>query len=84
MTTINIEINERTKVGKAFLEMTTALVNDSKGIEIYETDSNKVAESIYDPEFVKMIQERFADIKSGKSKTITLDSNDVWGSLGLN
>lgn len=84
MTTINIEINERTKVGKAFLEMTTALVNDSKGIEIYETDSNKVAESIYDPEFVKMIQKRFADIKSGKSKTITLDPNDVLGSLGLN
>ena len=83
MTTITIKVNERTKVGKAFLEMTNALVNDSKGIEIIETDSNKVAESPYDPEFVKMIQERFADIKSGKSKTITLDSNDVWGSLGL-
>lgn len=83
MTTITIKVNERTKVGKAFLEMTNALVNDSKGIEIIETDSNKVAESLYDPEFVKMIQKRFADIKSGKSKTITLDSNDVWGSLGL-
>jgi hypothetical protein len=83
MTTITIKVNERTKVGKAFLEMTNALVNDSKGIEIIETDSNKVAESLYDPEFVKMIQKRFADIKSGKSKTITLDPNDVWGSLGL-
>ncbi len=84
MTTITIKINERTKVGKAFLEMTNALVNDSKGIEIIETDSNKVAESIYDPEFVKIIQKRFADIKSGKSKTITLDPNDVLVSLGLN
>jgi hypothetical protein len=83
MTTITIKVNERTKVGKAFLEMTNALVNDSKGIEIIETDSNKVAESLYDPEFVKMIQKRFADIKRGKSKTITLDPNDVWGSLGL-
>ena len=36
MTTINIEINERTKVGKAFLEMTTALVNDSKTICRYK------------------------------------------------
>jgi hypothetical protein len=83
MTTITIKVNERTKVGKAFLEMTNALVNDSKGIEIIETDYNKVLESSYDPEFVKMIQKRFADIKSGKSKTITLDPNDVWGSLGL-
>jgi hypothetical protein len=85
MTTITIKINERTKAGKAFLEMTNALVNDSKGIEIIETNSKKikVEESLYDPEFVKMIQERFADIKSGKSKTITLDPNDVWGSLGL-
>jgi hypothetical protein len=83
MTTITIKVNERTKVGKAFLEMTNALVNDSKGIEIIETNYNKVLESSYDPEFVKMIQKRFADIKSGKSKTITLDPNDVWGSLGL-
>ncbi len=77
MTTITIKVNERTKVGKAFLEMTNALVNDSKGIEIIETDYNKVLESSYDPEFVKMIQKRFADIKSGKSKTLTLDPNDV-------
>jgi hypothetical protein len=34
MTTITLKINERTKAGKAFLEMTNVLVNDSKGIEI--------------------------------------------------
>ena len=30
MTTLTLKINERTKAGKAFLEMTKVLVNDSK------------------------------------------------------
>jgi hypothetical protein len=85
MTTITLKINERTKAGKAFLEITKVLVNDSNGIEIIETNSKKlnVEESPYNPEFVKMILERYADMKSGKSKCITLDTNDIWGSLGL-
>jgi hypothetical protein len=86
MTTITLKINERSKAGKAFLEMTNVLVKDSKGIEIISTGSNKTIEKkseIYNPEFVKMILERDADIKSGKSKCITVDPNDVWGSLGL-
>ena len=86
MTTITLKINERSKVGKAFLEMTTVLVKDSKGIEIISTGSNKTVEKkseIYNPEFVKMILERYADMKSGKSKCITLDTNDIWGSIGL-
>jgi hypothetical protein len=86
MTTITLKINERSKAGKAFLEMTNVLVKDSKGIEIISTGSNKIIEKkseIYNPEFVKMILGRDADIKSGKSKCITVDPNDVWGSLGL-
>lgn len=86
MTTITLKINERTKAGKAFLEMTNVLARDSKGIEIIATSPNKTIEKkseIYDPEFVKMILERDADIKSGKSKCITVDPNDIWGSLGL-
>jgi hypothetical protein len=38
MTTITLKINERTKAGKAFLEMTNVLVNDSKGIEIVSNE----------------------------------------------
>jgi hypothetical protein len=38
MTTIILKINERTKEGKAFLEMTNALVKDSKGIEIVSNE----------------------------------------------
>ena len=86
MTTITLKINERTKAGKAFLEMTNVLVKDSKGIEIISTGLNKAVEKkseIYNPEFVKMILERDADIKSGKSRCITVDPDDVWGSLGL-
>ena len=37
MTTITLKINERTKAGRAFLEMTNVLVNDSKAIEYGRT-----------------------------------------------
>ena len=85
MTTTTLKINERTKAGKAFLEMTNVLVNDSKAIVVIETNSKKikVKESSYNPEFVNMILDRYADMKSGKSKGMTLDINDIWGSLGL-
>ncbi|SHK96700.1 DUF2683 family protein [Flavobacterium xanthum] len=81
MTTITLKINERTKAGKAFLEMTNVLVKDSKGIEIIATRPNKTSEKkseIYNPEFVAMIK------KAQKSKKRTVvDPNDIWGSLGL-
>lgn len=83
MTTI--KINERTKTGKAFMAMFEAFFKGVDGIEIIETDSEKIKkeESPYNPEFVKMILDRDADIKSGKSKCITIDPDDIWGSLGL-
>lgn len=81
MTTITLKINERTKAGKAFLEMTNVLVKESKGIEIISTGSNKTVEKeseTYNPEFVAMIK------KAQKSKKRTVvDPNDIWGSLGL-
>ena len=85
MTTITLKINERTKAGKAFLAMSETFFKNVEGIEIVETNSKKLKkeESPYKPEFVKMILERDADIKSGKSKCITVDPDDIWGSLGL-
>ncbi len=85
MTTITLKINERTKAGKAFLAMSETFFKNVEGIEIVETNSKKLKkeESPYNPEFVKMILERDADIKSGKSKCITVDPDDIWGSLGL-
>jgi hypothetical protein len=80
MTTITFKINERTKAGRAFLEITNLLVNDSKAIEIIEINSKKikVEDSSYNPKFVKMI------LKAHKSSHRTeINPNDIWGSLGL-
>jgi len=77
MKTLTVKINERTKIGKAFI----AMFDSFKGfeeIEIIETDSKKEKESPYNPEFVDMV------LKSAKSKNSTeINPNDVWGSLGL-
>ncbi|MEO8254247.1 MAG: DUF2683 family protein [Flavobacterium sp.] len=77
MTTI--KINERTKTGKAFMVMFEAFFKGVDGIEIIESDSELVKEeSVYNPEFVKMV------LESAKSKKRTvIDPNDIWGSLGL-
>jgi len=75
MTTITI--NERTKAGKTLLELAKLLAVSNKGVKIEEE------ESPYDPKFVAVVQKRYADYKSGKSKAITVDPNDIWGSLGL-
>ena len=85
MTTLTIKINERSKKGKAFLEFAKTFFDEGKDVEIIESDSkkSKKEESLYNPEFVKMVLERDADVKSGKSKCITVDPDDVWGSLGL-
>ena len=85
MTTLTIKINERSKKGKAFLEFAKTFFDEGKDVEIIESDSkkSKKEESLYNPEFIKMVLERDADIKSGKSKCITVDPDDVWGSLGL-
>ncbi|WP_291142500.1 DUF2683 family protein [Flavobacterium sp. UBA7680] len=79
MKTLTVKINERTKIGKAFI----AMFDSFKGfdeIEIIETDSKKLKEekSPYNPEFVKMVLE---SDKRGDYKEV--DPKDVWGSLGL-
>jgi hypothetical protein len=66
-----ITINERTKAGKALLELARLLSVNDKAVEIKE-------ESQYNPEFVEKILEAK---KRGNYKTI--DPDDVWGSLGL-
>ncbi|MCF8322994.1 MAG: hypothetical protein K9I26_07655 [Flavobacterium sp.] len=86
MTTITLKIDERSKKGKAFLEFAKTFFTDEKEVELVESKSRKLKkgeEDLYNPEFVKMILDRDADIKSGKTKCITLDPNDIWGSLGL-
>jgi hypothetical protein len=78
MTTI--KINEHTKTGKAFMAMFETFFKGVEGIEIIESDSNKTKQedSKYNPEFVDMV------LKSAKSKkSIEVNPNDIWESLGL-
>jgi len=47
----------------------------------FKTKSKKDKEKPYDPAFVKKILDRAENAKKGN--TITIDPNDLWGSLGL-
>lgn len=48
MTTITLKINERTKAGKAFLEMANVMIKESKSIEIVSnTSTRSLAEEKY-------------------------------------
>ena len=76
MTTLTIKINERSKKGKAFLAFAKSFISNDKDICFVESeDDNK---STYNPEFVEMV------LKSAKrGKYTTVDTKDIWGSLGL-
>jgi hypothetical protein len=80
MTTLTIKINERSKKGKAFLEFAKTFFDEGKDVEIIESDSkkSKKEESLYNPEFVKMV----LDAAKSKKRTV-INPNDIWGSLGL-
>ncbi len=71
---LTLKINQRTKVGKTLLSLIELFAKDNEDVEIVET----LKKPYYDPEFVKMVKE--AD-KRGEYTTI--DTDDVWGSLGL-
>ncbi len=71
-----ITINERTKAGKIVLELAKMLSVTNKGVSIEEKD-----ESFYSAAFAAKIKRAEENIKKGETKT--LNSNDVWGSLGL-
>jgi hypothetical protein len=83
MTTLTIKINERSKKGKAFLEFAKTFFDEGKDVEIIESDSKAVKKeiSIYSEAFIKKIKKAEENIKNGNC--ITIDPNDIWGSLGL-
>lgn len=70
MATITLKIDGKSKAGKTLKEL-IAIFSKEPGVEIVNEKSP------YDPEFVKKI--RIAE----KQKGILLDTNDIWGSLGL-
>jgi len=71
MQTITIKINERSKAGIAFKKM-LEILETQPGVQIVEEER-----SPYNPEFVKKIKD------AEKQKGIVIDTNDIWGSLGL-
>jgi len=81
MTTITIKINERTKAGKAFMAMSETFFKNVEGIEIIESDSEKIkkSEPPYSPDFVAKIKKAEANIKKGN--TTRLNPDDIWGSI---
>jgi hypothetical protein len=82
MTTLTLKINERTKAGKAFLALTQNLVKDTKSIAILSSKNPEKLdkkESPYNPEFVKMILDRYK--KLDKTKLTQLNPDDIWGSI---
>ncbi|TPG40199.1 DUF2683 family protein [Flavobacterium pectinovorum] len=83
MKTLTVKINERTKIGKAFIVMFDSFKGFEE-IEIVETDAyGQVNEeqSVYSPEFIEKVKKAEENIKNGE--TTTLDPKDIWGSLGL-
>lgn len=71
MSTFTIKLNERSTAGKALKTILSVFAKEP-GVEIVEEKSP------YNPEFVAKIK------KSAASKNRTeVDTNDIWGSLGL-
>lgn len=82
MTTLTIKINERTKAGKAFLEMTKFFAKDTKGVEIVDTAENKtysVSKNIPNAETIEV----FKDTDRGEGLTRVINSQALFEKLGI-
>ncbi len=75
---VTIKIDMRTKPAKAFFKYLKTL----PFVEVKEKGLAKPkTKSPYNPEFVKKIRRAEKQVKKGEYTV--LDTNDVWGSLGL-
>jgi len=74
MATITLKIDGKSKAGKTLKEL-IAIFSKEPGVEIVSEKSP------YDPAFIKKIKKSEQQINEGKFKT--LNTNDIWGSLGL-
>jgi hypothetical protein len=75
MKTITLNIDDRSNLGKSILDLLISTSKESNAVEFVEKKST------YSPEFTEMLKESQKQIKEGKYKVI--DTNDVWGSIGL-
>lgn len=72
---LTLKINNHTKIGKTLLNLIEIFAKENKEVEIV---SKTKEESPYNPEFVKMIK-----AAEKNAEYTTIDTDDVWGSLGL-
>jgi hypothetical protein len=74
MTTITIEINEKTKAGKILKSLIEVFSKENKDVKIVSHN-----ESPYSPEFVEKIKKGEEAIKNGK--TTRLNPQSVWENI---
>jgi hypothetical protein len=80
MTTLTIEINQKSNKGKAFMALNREFFEEGKDVKLVDSNDKALLDEVspYNPEFVKMV----LDAQKSKNRT-TIDPNDIWGSLGL-
>lgn len=78
MTTLSIKINQKSKNGKAFINLTKTSLSKNEEVNSVLSEAESSDESPYNPEFVKMVLEA-----EKRGNYTTLDPSDLWGSLGL-
>jgi hypothetical protein len=74
MTTITLNINEKTKKGKALLAFLKTFYEDTDDVLVVEEPK-----SPYNKEFVAKIEKARKDIKEGR--TIVIETNSIWESI---
>jgi anti-sigma28 factor (negative regulator of flagellin synthesis) len=74
MTTLTIQINKKTKSGKAVFDLLTEMSKDGKALKVIDN----IEKSPYNPEFVKKIKQA-----EKRGEYTVIDTDDIWGSLGL-
>jgi hypothetical protein len=67
MTTLTIEINQKSKKGKAFMELNREFFAEGKDVKLVDSDDKALLDEIspYNPEFVKMV----LDSANSKNRT---------------
>lgn len=71
MTTITLKVNERTKAGKTLKDLIELFSKENKGVQIVPDKTR------YNPDFVAKIK------RAEKQKSIKVNPNNIWESLGL-
>lgn len=74
MTTLTLNINEKTEKGKALLAFLKAFYEEKEVIQIVEEPK-----SPYNKAFVAKIQKARKEIKEGK--TIAIETDSIWDSI---